>query len=56
MSDSEFNEARQGLIAKLVAKDGSFSERAQRWSENIDVGKPQFDRKKQLVDQIEGLY
>jgi insulysin len=55
MSDSEFEESRQGLIAKLTAKDGSFSERAQRWAENLDVGMMKFDRKAKLVAQLKGL-
>jgi len=55
MSNPEFEEAKRGLIAQLLAKDSRFSERVGRLSQNMDLGILSFDRKKQLSAQIEKL-
>ena len=55
MSDAEFQEARAGLISKLSSPDSGFSERVNRWQENLSLGISSFDRKQQLITQIRSL-
>ena len=55
MSDEEFEEARAGLISKLSAPDNGFSERVERWQQNLSLSMYSFDRKKQLITQLRSL-
>lgn len=53
MTEDEYAENQQGLIAQLLEKDKNLGERAWRYWTDLDDGYTKFDRRRQLATAIE---
>ena len=55
LSEAEFTQAKQGLIARILQRDKRLADRTNRYWQEIDLGQLSFDSREQLVSEIQQL-